>query len=128
MKILIIVILLSASFGVYNVGQTISIRDQNVTLEGCATNSDYYQQPYKLSDWNGTLNGGEYKVIWLEMSASWWPSCYSSIGTMDNIHDQWDEVEAVAMALELSDPGQPYSCASWGNNFNDSEIYLQPFT
>jgi len=40
---------------------------------------------------------------------------------MDNIHDQWDEVESVAMAIELSDPGQPYSCASWESNFNNSE-------
>jgi len=40
---------------------------------------------------------------------------------MDNIHDQWDEVEAVSMAIELSDPGQPYSCATWGNNFNESD-------
>ena len=70
-KILIITILLSASFAVYNVGQTVSISDQNVVLEGCATNSDYYGEPYKLADWNGALNGGEYKVMWLEMSASW---------------------------------------------------------
>ena len=40
---------------------------------------------------------------------------------MDQIHDNWDEVEAVAMAIELSDPGQPYSCASWGNNFDSSD-------
>ena len=40
---------------------------------------------------------------------------------MDNIHDNWDEVESVAMALELSDPGQPYSCATWENQFNNSE-------
>ena len=70
-KILIIAILLSASFAVYNVGQTISISDQNITLEGCATNSDYYQQPYKLADWNGDLNGGQYHIIFIDMSASW---------------------------------------------------------
>jgi len=70
-KILIITILLSASYAVYNVGQTVSTSDQNVILEGCATNSDYYGESYKLADWNGALNGGEYKVIWLEMSASW---------------------------------------------------------
>ena len=26
---------------------------------------------FKLADWNGTVNNGDYKVIWLEMSASW---------------------------------------------------------
>ena len=40
---------------------------------------------------------------------------------MDNIHSNWDDVDAVAMALELSDPNQPYSCASWGNQYNSSE-------
>ena len=40
---------------------------------------------------------------------------------MDGIHSNWSEYEEVAMALELSDPGQPYSCASWGNQFNSSE-------
>ena len=70
-KIILLSVLLSASFAVYNVGQTVSTSDQNVVLEGCSTTSDYYGQEFKLSDWNGDLNGGEYHVIWLEMSASW---------------------------------------------------------
>ena len=70
-KILLISLFVSASFAVYNVGQSVSTSDQNVTLEGCASNSDYYGESFKLADWNGALNGGEYKVIWLEMSASW---------------------------------------------------------
>ena len=41
---------------------------------------------------------------------------------MDQIHDQWEEVEAVGMAIEMSDPNQPYSCATWGNNFDDSDF------
>ena len=40
---------------------------------------------------------------------------------MDNIHDQWDEVESVAMAIELTDPGQPYSCNSWEYQYDNSE-------
>ena len=40
---------------------------------------------------------------------------------MDNIHSNWGDEEAVAMALELSEPNQPYSCASWGGQFDDSE-------
>tara|TARA_Y100000590_G_C15624772_1_gene978941 strand:- start:735 stop:953 length:219 start_codon:yes stop_codon:yes gene_type:complete len=70
-KIILLSMLLSVSFAVYNVGQTVSTSDQNVTLEGCSTTSDYYGQEFKLADWNGDLNGGEYHVIWLEMSASW---------------------------------------------------------
>ncbi len=70
-KVIMLSIFLSASFAVYNVGQTVSTSDQNVVLEGCSTSSDYYGQEFKLADWNGDLNGGEYHVIWLEMSASW---------------------------------------------------------
>lgn len=70
-KIIMLSMLLSVSFAVYNVGQTVSTSDQNVVLEGCSTSSDYYGQEFKLADWNGDLNGGEYHVIWLEMSASW---------------------------------------------------------
>ena len=40
---------------------------------------------------------------------------------MDNIHSNWDGTEAVIMAMELSDPNQPYSCTQWGNQFDDSE-------
>ena len=70
-KVIMLSVFLSASFAVYNVGQTVSTSDQNVVLEACSTSSDYYGQEFKLADWNGDLNGGEYHVIWLEMSASW---------------------------------------------------------
>ena len=69
--IFLVIVNMSLIFPVYNVGQTVSTSDQNVTLEGCATNSDYYGEEVKLADWNGDVNGGEYHVIWLEMSASW---------------------------------------------------------
>ena len=70
-RIILVCMLLSASFALYNVGETVSISDQNIVLEGCDTTSDYYQQEFKLADWNGDLNGGNYKVIWLELSSSW---------------------------------------------------------
>ena len=44
---------------------------------------------------------------------------------MDQIHDNWDEVEAVSMAMELSDPNQPYSCATWGNQFNQVVDFMR---
>ena len=70
-KIILISLFLSTSFAVYTTGQTVSVADQNVTLDSCDPSSDYYGQGFKLADWNGDLNGGNYKVIWLEMSASW---------------------------------------------------------
>lgn len=63
---------LSFVFCVYNVGQTISISDQNVVLNVCDETSEHsVGDPIKLSDWNGDLNGGDSYVVWLEMSASW---------------------------------------------------------
>ncbi|MBI64968.1 MAG: hypothetical protein CMG64_01565 [Candidatus Marinimicrobia bacterium] len=71
-NIFVFLISFSFSFAVYNVGQTISISDQNVTLNVCDATSEYsVGDPVKIADWNGDLNGGDYKVIWLEMSASW---------------------------------------------------------
>ena len=71
-KIFTIILSLSFIYAVYEVGDTISVSDQNVVLEVCDENSEYsVGDPIKLSDWNGNLNGGDYHVIWLEMSASW---------------------------------------------------------
>jgi len=71
-KIIVTLILISFTFAVYNVGQTISVSDQNITLNVCDETSEYsMNDPIKLADWNVDLNGGNYHVIWLEMSASW---------------------------------------------------------
>ena len=71
-KIIIILMFLSYSFAVYNVGQTVSISDQNVVLDLCDQTTEYnVGDEIRLADWNADLNGGEYHVIWLEMSASW---------------------------------------------------------
>ena len=71
-KIIILLLCFSFSFAVYDVGQTVSTSDQNVVLNVCDQTSEYsINDPIKLSDWNADLNGGDYHVIWLEMSASW---------------------------------------------------------
>ena len=36
-----------------------------------SSSGNYCKSPSKLSDWNGSTNGGDYHVMWLEMSASW---------------------------------------------------------
>ena len=71
-KILITILIISSIYAVYDVGDVLSTSDQNIELNVCAQNSDYnVGDPLRLSDWNGDLNGGDYHVIWLEMSASW---------------------------------------------------------
>ena len=68
----ILLLHLSLCLAVYNTGQTVSISDQNTVLNVCDATSEYsLNEPIKLADWNAELNGGDYHVIWLEMSASW---------------------------------------------------------
>ena len=53
-------------------GDIVSNSDQNVTLSVCDQTSEYsVGDEVSLASWNGDLNGGDYHVIWLEMSASW---------------------------------------------------------
>jgi len=66
------IVLISLVFPIYNVGETVTISDQNVTLSVCDQTSEYsVGEEVSLASWNGDLNGGDYRVIWLEMSASW---------------------------------------------------------
>ena len=72
MKKILMLSLLSFSFASYNVGQTVSTSDQNVEKSTCYAGNEYDINDYwKLSDWNGATNGGDYKVIFIEMSATW---------------------------------------------------------
>jgi len=70
--LLIFTVLVSFIFPTYNVGQQISIQDQNVTSETCYPGNGYSNgESFKLADWNGDLNGGDYNVIFLSLEASW---------------------------------------------------------
>ena len=74
MKYMIIstIVLISFIFPIYDVGETVTTSDQNVTLSVCDQTSEYsVGDEVSLANWNGDLNGGDYHVIWLEMSASW---------------------------------------------------------
>ena len=56
----------------YCAGEQISISDQNAVhivgagIEGYETGSEF-----RLADYNGELNGGDYSIIFIDMSASW---------------------------------------------------------
>ena len=64
--------LVSLVFANYNVGQYISEADQNLTKSTCYAGNEYdLNANWKLADWNGATNGGDYKVIFIEMSATW---------------------------------------------------------
>ena len=61
--------LISFAFSLYNVGQTVSLSDQNIDFNICY--GDYESSTLSLADFNGALNGGSYKVIHIDMAASW---------------------------------------------------------
>ncbi len=64
---------LSLSFAsVYDVGDYISDTHQNITKSTCYAGNGYeVNDNWKLADWNGATNGGNYTVIFIDMSASW---------------------------------------------------------
>ena len=56
----------------YCAGEQISLSHQNLVHEVCAGHEDYATgDEFRLSDYNGELNGGDYHVIFIDMSASW---------------------------------------------------------
>ena len=66
------IVLISFIFPIYDVGETVTTSDQNVTLSVCDQTSEYsVGDEVSLASWNGDRNGGNYHVIRLEMSASW---------------------------------------------------------
>ena len=76
MKSGIIIVLISCfnmlSAQTYCSGDQISETHQNQSHEVCAGFGDYAMgDPFKLSDYNGALNGGNYHIILIDMSASW---------------------------------------------------------
>ena len=56
----------------YDIGDQISIADQNIELNICYGASDHdLHNEFSLADLNGTLNGGDYHVIMIDISAAW---------------------------------------------------------
>jgi hypothetical protein len=77
MKKYIILLTLNISFlfCVYNVGQTVSLSDQQLSRQVCNESqfSNEYQvgDSFSLYDLNGDYNGGTYHVMFFDMSATW---------------------------------------------------------
>jgi len=56
----------------YCAGDQVSIEDQNFEFEVCYGSGDYsVGDSWMLADFNGDLNGGDYHIIFIDMSASW---------------------------------------------------------
>ncbi len=56
----------------YCAGDQVSLSHQNQThFVGAGTDEYEIGSDFKLADWNGDLNGGQYHIIFIDMSASW---------------------------------------------------------
>ena len=56
----------------YDVGETVSITHQNMVKSTCYSGNGYNNgDNWKLLDWNGAENGGQWNVMFIEMSATW---------------------------------------------------------
>ena len=75
MKIYLLIIASFLTFAytqTYCAGDQVSIDHQNSIHPVGAPYDDYQVgDDFKLADWNGDLNGGEYHIIFIDMSASW---------------------------------------------------------
>ena len=72
-KIITCIFLLSITYSqTYCAGDQISISHQNQDhIVGAAMDGYEVGDSFRLADYNGDLNGGEYHVIFIDMSASW---------------------------------------------------------
>tara|TARA_B100001123_G_scaffold363266_1_gene420939 strand:- start:229 stop:474 length:246 start_codon:yes stop_codon:yes gene_type:complete len=74
-KIILLVLSSSLLFCSYSVGDQVSVSDQQLTREVCYSSdfSDDYQvgDDFSLYDLNGAYNGGNYHVMFFDMSATW---------------------------------------------------------
>ena len=112
----IILLLNTVIAGFYNEGDFVSTEHQNIEMTTCYAGNGYEEgDQWKLADWNGTLNGGNYSVIVITMAASWWGPCHTGhTGPAGELHHDYLDNDHVKFIIAFSDPNQPYSCQQWG--------------
>ena len=63
------------------------------------------------------------KVFMIEMSATWWAPCFSSIPEGDDIYEHWANDVRVEIIHFLDDIGKPYTCPQWGHQ---GDLFIPP--
>ena len=102
--------------GAYEIGDTMTVADQYFEYDVCY--GEYPEEVFKFADINGSINGGDYKVAVIGISATWWPNCVSS--SFDVIEAYFEGDSRIAFLENLSDLNQPYTCEQWGNLGQDN--------
>ena len=121
MKIIITLSFLTICFSSYNVGDIISTSHLNQEFELCYSIPGTSNNTMSLNDYNGNVNGGDYNVLVIDMSATWCGPCQSLIPLFDDLQQAYSSNQYVELFVALSDLNQPYSCTQWGN-MGDSGI------
>ena len=105
MKYLLSIIILSFTFAsYYAIGDTVTYSHQNEPFDVCY--GDYPHNQLELSHFNG-------KISIFGLSTSWWPTdCTFSL---EALIDSVGNDNRINFFESLDDPGQPYSCAQWGD-------------
>ena len=115
MKKNISIVFLTLTFAAYNVGDHISNNHLNQEFDLCYSAPGTMDNIIKLGDYNGNTNGGNYKVLVIDMSATWCGPCQSLIPLFDELEQNYSNNNYVEFFVALSDLNQPYSCTQWGN-------------
>lgn len=56
----------------YNIGDTLSVEDQNIIFPICNGSGEYSTgDSFSFSDLNGNNNGNDYKITLISMNATW---------------------------------------------------------
>ena len=109
----------------YNIGDTLSIEDQLRPYEICFSSNEVEQDTFRFADFNGNLNGGDYKITLISMNASWWPACFDYISLMDEIIEFIDQDDRLEFLISFDFcTGDPlYTCEQWGNLYQELGDY-----
>tara|TARA_B100001964_G_scaffold39761_1_gene43486 strand:- start:534 stop:752 length:219 start_codon:yes stop_codon:yes gene_type:complete len=62
-------LIVSMLLGAYEIGDTMTVADQYFEYDVCY--GEYPEEVFKFADINGAINGGDYKVAVIGMSATW---------------------------------------------------------
>ena len=99
----------------YEIGDRVSIEDQQKQYDICGSGNNGDQDYVSLADYNGQ-DGSNLAVSMIVMSASWCGPCVSfAQTTMADVESFYHDHPNVRIFTNLDDIGEPYSCTQWGN-------------
>ena len=95
MKKIIIVLFITMGFSSYNVGDSISDNHLNQEFELCYSIPGTSDNIITLNDYNGNINGGDYHVLVIDMSATWCGPCQRFKPIMQEVANEGHSVQFI---------------------------------